>query len=136
MRREVLWDSGVFLALLDVDDANHGRAVTVAKKLGSERRMSIITNYVEVETHALLLRRLGRAAALQWLMSAEMDVARASREDELRAKEILVKHTDKDWSLCDAISFSMMERRGIRTAFTFDRHFQQYGRFEIIGLPG
>jgi len=136
MRREVLWDSGVFLALLDVDDANHGRAVTAAKKLGSERRMSIITNYVEVETHALLLRRLGRAAALQWLMSAEMEVARASREDELRAKEILVKHTDKDWSLCDAISFSMMERRGIRTAFTFDRHFRQYGRFEIIGLPG
>jgi uncharacterized protein len=135
MKGEVLWDSGVFLALLDVDDANHGRAVTVAKKLGSEQRISIITNYVEVETHALLLRRLGRTAALQWLTSAEMEVARASPEDELRAKEILVRHTDKDFSLCDAISFSMMERRGIRTAFTFDRHFRQYGRFEILGLP-
>jgi predicted nucleic acid-binding protein len=135
MKGEVLWDSGVFLALLDVDDANHERAVTVAKKLGSEQRISIITNYVEVETHALLLRRLGRAAALQWLTSAEMDVARATPEDELRAKEILVRHPDKDWSLCDAISFSVAERRGIRTAFSFDRHFRQYGRFEILGLP-
>ena len=135
MKGEVLWDSGVFLALLDADGANHERAVTVVKKLGSERRISIITNYVEVETHALLLRRLGRAAALQWLTSAEMEVARASREDELRAKEILVRHTDKDCSLCDAISFSVAERRGIRTAFTFDRHFRQYARFEILGLP-
>lgn len=26
------------------------------------------------------------------------------------------------------------ESRGVRTAFTFDRHFRQYGRFEVLGL--
>jgi len=27
-----------------------------------------------------------------------------------------------------------MKRAGIRLAFTFDRHFRQYGRLEILGL--
>jgi predicted nucleic acid-binding protein len=33
-----------------------------------------------------------------------------------------------------AISFAILESRGARMAFTFDRHFRQYGRFEILGL--
>ena len=59
---------------------------------------------------------------------------RALQEEENRAKEILARHTDKDWSLCDAISFALMESRGVQLAFTFDRHFRQYGRFKMIGL--
>ena len=51
--------------------------------------------------------------------------------EEDQAKTILATHTDKDWSLCDAISFAVLESRGARSAFTFDRHFRQYGRFEI-----
>ena len=58
--RSVLWDSSAILALLDADDADHARAVAVARDIASERRPSFITNYVEAETHALLLRKLGR----------------------------------------------------------------------------
>jgi hypothetical protein len=29
----------------------------------------------------------------------------------------------------------VLDSRGARMAFTFDRHFRQYGRFEIVGLP-
>jgi predicted nucleic acid-binding protein len=49
---------------------------------------------------------------------------------------IIATHSDKDWSLCDAIPFSVLDARGARMAFTFDRHFRQYERFEIVGLPG
>ena len=34
----------------------------------------------------------------------------------------------------DAASFAVLESRGVRIAFTFDRHFRQHGRFEIVGL--
>ncbi len=134
MRRGVLWDSSAILALLDADDADHERAVAVAERVASERRPSFVTNYIEAEAHALLLRKLGRVIAREWLLAAGLPVLRALPREEERAKVILASHTDKDWSLCDAISFAVLESRGVRAAFTFDRHFRQYGRFEILGL--
>jgi len=133
MRRGVLWDSSAILALLDADDADHERAVRVAQRIASERRPSFITNYIEAEAHALLLHNLGRALALEWLLRGGLPVLRVLPREEERAREILSRHSDKDWSLCDAISFTVIELREVRTAFSFDRHFRQYGRFEILG---
>jgi len=60
-------------------------------------------------------------------------VLRALPDEEDRAKTILASHRDKDWSLCDAISFAVLESRGARTAFTFDHRFRQYGRLQVVG---
>jgi len=35
------------------------------------------------------------------------------------------RHQDKDYSLTDCISFLVMQRLGIGTAFAFDQHFVQ-----------
>jgi predicted nucleic acid-binding protein len=134
MRRGVLWDSSAILALLDADDADHGRALAAADNIVAERRPSFVTNYIEAEAHALLLRKLGRAIARQWLLTGSLPVLRVLPQEAERAKAILATHLDKDWSLCDAISFAVLESRGVRMAFTFDRHFRQFGRFEILGL--
>ncbi len=134
MSRSVLWDSSAILAFLDADDADHLQAVTVARQIASEERPSFITNYVEAEAHALLLRKLGRTIAREWLLRGGLPVVRTLPAEEQRAKEILAQHSDKDWSLCDAISFAVLEARQIPTAFAFDRHFRQYGRFQVLGL--
>ena len=134
-RRGVLWDSSAILALLDADDADHERAVAIAGPIALHKLPSFITNYIEVEAHALLLRKLGRALAREWLLTGGLPVIRALAEEEDRAREIIARHSDKDWSLCDAISFAILDARRIRHAFTFDRHFLQYGRIEILGLP-
>ena len=134
IRRGVLWDSSAILALLDADDADHEHAVVIAGQIASERRPSFITNYIEVETHALLLRKLGRTLAREWLLTGDLPVIRALPQEEDRAREIVARHSDKDWSLCDAISFAVLDMRGIRRAFTFDRHFLQYSRIEVFGL--
>ena len=130
----VLWDSSAILALLDADDADHARAVAVARQIASEARPSFITNYIEVEAHALLVRKLGRAIARQWLLTGGLPVVRALPAEEHAAKEILARHTDKDWTLCDAISFAMLDARRVARTFTFDHHFRQYGRFQVLGL--
>jgi hypothetical protein len=85
---------------------------------------------VLAESHALLLRRLGRAAALAFLEGipgSNVDPIRVSRDDEATALGILRQYGDKDFSLTDAASFAVMDRLGIREAFTFDRNFAQYG---------
>jgi predicted nucleic acid-binding protein len=134
MRRGVLWDSSAILALLDADDADHERARLVAKRLAAGRWRSFVTNYVHVEAHALLLHKLGRSVAREWLLAGGLPVVRAAPGDEERGREIVGRYVDKNWSLCDAISFAVMERHRVRTAFSFDRHFLQYGRFSVLGL--
>ena len=134
MTGAVLWDSSAILALLDADDADHARAVAVARQIASEGRPSFITNYIEVEAHALLVRKLGRTIAREWLLTGRLPVVRALPVEEERAREIVTRHTDKDWTLCDAISFAVLEARHIARAFTFDHHFRQYGRWQVVGL--
>jgi predicted nucleic acid-binding protein len=54
-------------------------------------------------------------------------VIRVRASDEERARDIVYRYTDKDFSLADAISFVVMDRLQITRAFTFDHHFAQYG---------
>lgn len=135
MKRGVLWDSSAVLALLDADDADHARAERVARQLAGQRRPCLITNYIEAEAHALLLSKLGRSVARDWLLRGGLPVVRATASEEEAARQIIARHDDKDYSFCDALSFALMLSRGIRTAFTFDRHFRQFGRFDVLGLP-
>jgi predicted nucleic acid-binding protein len=134
MTRGVLWDSSAILALLDADDADHARAVAIASEIARARRPSFIRNYIEAEAHALLLRKLGRTVARQWLLTATLPVVAVLPSEEQRAKDILARHVDKDWALCDVISFAVLEARRVSRAFTFDHHFRQYGRIEVLGL--
>jgi predicted nucleic acid-binding protein len=105
--RGVLWDCSAILALLDANDADHGRAVQVARQIALARRPSFITNCIEVEAHALLLRKLGRMLAREWLLTGGLPVVRALPAEEERAREIIARQSDKNGSLCDAISFAV-----------------------------
>jgi predicted nucleic acid-binding protein len=122
--------------LLDADDADHARAVAVAREIASDARPSFVTNYIEVEAHALLVRKLGRAIARQWLLTGGLPVVRVLPAEEQKAREILARHADRDWTLCDAISFAVLDGRRVGRAFTFDHHFRQYGRVQVLGLKG
>jgi predicted nucleic acid-binding protein len=134
VKRAVLWDSSAVLALLDADDADHDTAARIAREIANEARPSFVTNYIEVETHALLLRKLGRSLALEWLLSGGLPVVRVSPQEEQRAREILERYNDKDWSLCDSISFAVIDSRSIDAAFSFDRHFLQFGGCRVLGI--
>jgi predicted nucleic acid-binding protein len=134
VKRAVLWDSSAVLALLDADDADHDTAARIAREIADEARPSFVTNYIEVETHALLLRKLGRSLALEWLLRGGLPVVRVSPQEEQRAKEILERYSDKDWSLCDSISFAVIDSRNVDAAFSFDRQFFQFAGCRVLGI--
>ena len=50
----------------------------------------------------------------------------------MHARTILRQYSDKGFSLLDATSFAVMERLGIDTALSFDKHFAQY-RWTVLG---
>ena len=119
------------LAVLDAADANHARALRAATELARLRCRVFQTTLLRAETHALLRSRLGAEAARRWLSSPPPATLRPDPGDDARGERIVLRHRDKDFSLCDAIAFAVMERLKARTAFTFDRHFGQYG-FETV----
>jgi predicted nucleic acid-binding protein len=126
----VFADSAGYFAVLDADDRNHGAAVVVARRLAQESRRLFTTNFVIAEAHTLILTRLGHAQALRFLeelIRGGTVVVRISTRDERRAREIIRRYDDKDFSLTDATSFAVMERLRIHDAFTFDRNFEQFG---------
>jgi predicted nucleic acid-binding protein len=126
-------DTSAYFALYSADDEHHARAVSTA---ATAHGRLLTTNYIIAETHALFLRRVGRNAGVLFLEETDRSntvVERVSAEDEMRAREIIFSQMDKDYSLTDATSFAVMERLGITMAFTFDRHFAQYG-FAVLGL--
>jgi predicted nucleic acid-binding protein len=95
------------------------------------------SNFIVAECHGLLLNRVGRTIALAFLdgLSASgLNVIHVTSEDEARAVEIIRQYDDKNFSYVDASSFALMERFGIDTAFSFDRHFAQYG-FRVLEAP-
>jgi predicted nucleic acid-binding protein len=64
--------------------------------------------------------------------SDEYQLERIRKADEERAAALVRAHEDKSYSLCDALSFVVMERLRINEAIAFDRHFREYGRFTIL----
>ncbi len=50
------------------------------------------------------------------------------------AVELLTLRQDKTYSLCDSVSFVLMQQRGITEALTTDRHFEQEGFTQLLRL--
>ena len=96
---------------------------------------AVTTNLVLAETYALLLSRGHRLAAITFLEAVRKVpnvVVTSTEELEQQAlKDWLMPFEDQDFSFADAVSFAVMQERGIRRAVTFDAHFATAG-FEMI----
>jgi predicted nucleic acid-binding protein len=123
-------DSSAWYALLDKADRYHSRAAEIADALSRSRTRLYTSNVMRIEAHALVLNRLGHAAADRFLASLNrfpLTIEQVTPDDEEEALALLRKYHDKDFTLADATSFVVMERLGITTAWSFDDDFPQYG---------
>jgi predicted nucleic acid-binding protein len=98
----------------------------------------VTTNYVLAEFVAVAdARGLPRVPALRFLAdlvsNPTVEVVWVDENLHAEAVELLWDRLDKRWSLCDAVSFTVMLGRGVTNALTTDHHFEQAG-FTI--LPG
>ena len=129
----ILADTSAVYAILDRSDRNHKTSIDLLKELRRRGDRPILTNFLVGESYALLLSRLGRGIAWRWLEANRWPVERVREDDESRAREMLRRYDDKDFSYVDATSFAVMERLKLKTALAFDEHFVQFG-FRTAGV--
>ena len=122
-------DTSALYAVLDADDENHPLADAEWRRLLPGSSPLVTTNYVLVETTALLQHRLGLEAVrtfeqdicpvlgVEWIDEGTHAAGMAS---------VLVAGR-RELSLVDCVSFVAMRHLGIREVFAFDRHFADHG---------
>jgi predicted nucleic acid-binding protein len=126
-------DTSAFFAIMDADDKMHAPAKKEWERLLADGASFRTTNYVLVETSALLQSRIGleglRAFAAD--VMPVLDVVWVDEVMHLSAQHALLVASRRDLSLVDCASFETMRRLQIDAAFCFDSHFSQQG-FQVL----
>jgi uncharacterized protein len=126
-------DTSAFFALLDRDDGNHNAAKNAWAEIMSGGNTLVTSNYVLVETLALLQNRLGMTAvrAFQGDLFPILNVEFVNLETHRSGTSALLAAAKRNLSLVDCVSFELMRTLGIKTAFAFDAHFKEAG-FQVM----
>jgi predicted nucleic acid-binding protein len=121
-------DTGALFAVANAKDTDHQKARDFLSELAEEKVILLVTNFIIAEIYTLMLRKIGRDAAIDHLekLRNTAEIERVSEADERVAWQIILRYRDKGFSYVDATSFAVMERLGISDAFSFDGHFEQY----------
>lgn len=128
-------DTAAFLAIENRRDSHQAQALSFRDTCLQVGETLITSDYILDESYTIIRLRAGHAAAVQF-----GEAIRASRLLRIEyvtpeiidaAWHIFKRFADHDFSFTDCTSFVLMERLRITTAFTFDAHFRQYGRFIV-----
>lgn len=129
----MLLDTSGLLSCLDRRDARHHDASALVRAAD----VRVTHNYVLAELVALTrARNLDRQQCLRFIedlmQNQDVGLVWVDRKLHERAMRLLAAQLDKQYSLCDAVSFTVMRERGLAVALTTDRHFEQAGFLRLL----
>lgn len=129
----VFADTTTLYSLLDEEDANHQACARAWEELKARQDTLLTSNYVILETCALIQRRLGLGPMREFLgeFVPLLEIEWVLPEVHEAAAETLLLANKRDLSLVDCVSFVVMRRLRLEQAFTLDPHFREQG-FECL----
>ena len=117
-------------------ETQHHAAATSHAGLMQRHIRLVTTNLVIAGAHALIRYRVGYMAAMQFLTSirttSRLDLVYSDPDLEMQTEELLRRYSDQDFSFTDALSFVVMQQRGIAEAFAYDHHFLTAGFLLVV----
>ena len=126
-------DTGAWYASLVPTDPDH---VTAVQWLATNHSPLLTTDYVIDETLTLLRARGEKKRALllgtRFFHHDLAEIHKITATDLVLAWETFEQFDDKGWSFTDCTSKVVMEQGGIKVAFAFDHHFQQFGTVQVV----
>lgn len=125
----VFVDTSGLYAVIDRADECHPGAATTWQRIVEEGEILLTSSYVIQEAFALV----GHCLGLEVIQLLHNDIIPSLRVRWIDAPQhergvaFLLARYERDLSLVDCVSFDLMRREGIDTAFAFDRHFDVQG---------
>lgn len=125
----VFVDTSALYALLDSSDRFHADAAQIFQQLSQQMVELITTNYVVVETIALLQSRLGVQAVEDFIMNVKplLTIVWVDAQTHNSAELALLSQRRRRVSIVDHVSFVVMRYLSMSTAFANDSHFADAG---------
>jgi len=130
----VFVDSSALKANYDAADDYHEEAAQLMAEIAARKtevNSFVTTDYVLDEAVTLTRFAHSHRKAVQLaeatLASQFVRVIYSDQDLFSEGMSIFKKYSEKEWSFTDCISFAAMTKYGLRTAFTFDPHFKQFG---------
>ena len=130
-------DTSAILALIDADQPRHRDVVAAWKAAVDGERPLFTSNYMLVETFALVQRRFG-VKAMRDLASGLVPLLNPLWVDgalHATALSALFAAGRRGLSLVDCTSFEIMRRHGLHEALALDQDFARQG-FEVAPHVG
>jgi len=129
---QLFLDTGYVLALELANDQNHHGVTDHWRRLAIGALPPLVTTsyvFCEIVTFFNARGHHGKAVEVgnNLLRSTAIEMLHVDEELLELSWHYLARHQDKRYSLTDCVSFVVMERLGITTAFTVDHHFEQAG---------
>jgi predicted nucleic acid-binding protein len=126
-------DTSAWFAVFSRRDGNHATAMSLIRSFTDELAT---TDYVIDETLTILLARRERRRAVEFgrrvIEGKWASIVRVESEDFTSAWKDFKQFADKGWSFTDCTSRVVMKRLGIVQAFSFDKHFRQFGTVTVV----
>ena len=129
----MLLDTSGLLCFFDDKDFRN----TTAARFIETADIRLTTSYVLAEFIPLCQARgLNRKRTLEFvetlLKNPLIEIVWIDENLHHRGFTLLQNRIDKNYSLCDAVSFIIMRERGLTEALTTDKHFAQEGFIKLL----
>jgi predicted nucleic acid-binding protein len=126
----VFVDTSAIVALLSATDDHHSEAVEAWTSLVRERARLVATDLVLAEAVVVARVRGGFDLSVQVgerLLAEPFEIVWSDRALVDAAWKLYRRYRDHVLSLCDCVSFAVMHRRRVKTAFAYDDDFDAVG---------
>src|SRR5215813_7564626 len=124
----IFLDTSAIYAWTDSSDMNHERAVESLQEILNRSEQLVTHNYVLLESITLLQARLGLSAAMKFVKdSHQFEIDWVDKHTHALGIAAVEKSGKRRLSFVDQVSFLIMRRRNLTTAFAFDPHFKAEG---------
>jgi len=129
-------DTAAWIALLDRSDSLHQKADQIFNKLSDDNARLVTTEFILLELGDGFSAAGKRREAFKFIedlrKSEILRIIPATQELVNEGWSLYAERSDKHWQVTDCISFIVMKKEGIYTAFTSDKHFEQAGFAKLM----